>query len=167
MNNSNLLLICTVISLLTMGAGCTVKSSGDQTGYDCDTTSSTEIASVASDNTLMPISIIISPSTETTNINSVSKTSPTKNYTTALNIYQNSGYYFQFSSCLGNPETLNIRSGEKFMIDNRDNKTHEIGIELKNYKLQAYDFAIISIEKNGTYSISCDGSSTVLLNIDA
>ena len=43
------------------------------------------------------------------------------------------------------------------MIDNRDNASHQIGIGTKIYKLAAYDFAIVTIEKAGNFNITCDG----------
>jgi hypothetical protein len=105
----------------------------------------------------MTVSAIIIPGVEIIKTKAGTKIVETKSYGDALETYGTSGYRFQFSNCSGNPGTLTMKIGTKFMIDNRDSIGHQINIGTKAYKLAAYDFAILSIQKIGTFNIICDG----------
>jgi hypothetical protein len=43
------------------------------------------------------------------------------------------------------------------MFDNRDNKSHNFGIGTKSFKLGAYNYAILTTTKTGSFNITCDG----------
>ena len=85
----------------------------------------------------------------------------TKEYQAVLKIYGASGYRFQFTDCHVAPipsSTLVIKSGLKFMLDNRDSTVHKFTVNTQTYTVGAYDFVIVAAPKAvGTYPISCDG----------
>lgn len=89
---------------------------------------------------------------------------PTQNYMDALALYGNSRY--QFVNCSGNPGSLTFKKGVKFMIDNRDNETHQIKIGTKSYTLGAYSYAIVSVAKAASFNITCDGGGAAHANIE-
>ena len=60
---------------------------------------------------------------------------------------------------------MNMKKGTKFMIDNRDNRKHEFALGTKKYQLAAYDFAIITTQKIGTFAITCDGNARASVGI--
>lgn len=84
--------------------------------------------------------------------------SATQRYIDALKIYKTSGYYFQFLKCHGQPGSLTIKKGKKFMLDNRDSVSHKIAFTGQSYRIGGYGFAIATAPlKPGTYFITCDG----------
>lgn len=144
-----ILLLTVIISpILLIGIGC-----------NTDNRDSTFIAGIPIDNTKdgMAISAIIGTGMETIKTKTGIISVPTKNYGAALEIYGKSGYRLQFSNCSGAPGSFTLKIGSKFMIDNRDNKNHTIGIGTKIYNLAAYDYAIVNIQKAGDFNITCDG----------
>jgi hypothetical protein len=60
---------------------------------------------------------------------------------------------------------MNIKKDTNFMLDNRDNKTHIFGIGKKTYTLNAYDFALVNVQKPGDYFITCDGGGAAKVSI--
>ncbi len=88
--------------------------------------------------------------------------SATKAYLDAIKIYKNTGYYFQFVSCHAAPGTLTLKAGKKFMLDNRDSKTHKIAIKGgQSFNIGAYGFAIATAPSAiGNHYITCDGGGT-------
>ncbi len=87
-------------------------------------------------------------------------------YNAALAIYQKSGYRFQFSGCHGTPGTMAIGVGNKYMLDNRDNKAHTIKVGPYSYKLAAYGYAVVTATNKGINNITCDGGGAAQLNIE-
>lgn len=109
----------------------------------------------------MAVSAIIGQGMETVKTETgTTITVATKDYGAAVGVYGKSGYRFQFSNCSGNPGTLTMKVGTKFMIDNRDNISHKISIGTKSYQLAAYDYAIVTIQKVGKFNITCDGGGS-------
>jgi len=111
---------------------------------------------------VMPGVKIVTTTVATKNATKVSTeinttTVETEDYGAAFNIYEKSGYRLQFVGCSGNPGYMTMKLGVTFMIDNRDNESHEIAIASNIYKLDAYDFAIVTIQKAGDFNITCDG----------
>jgi hypothetical protein len=88
-------------------------------------------------------------------------------YAQALNIYGKSGYRIQFSNCSGNPGSLSIAKGTKFMLDNRDDKPHKIVVKSQTFNLKAYGFAVVTAKDVGTYNITCDGGGSAELNVES
>lgn len=154
MNKSTLILLI-IFSVLTIGTGC------GKTNTDNSADSSEDNLSFTERNNQMYVSAVIKHGVKivttkvATKINTT--TVETEDYGAALGIYGKSGYRFQFANCSGNPGYLTMKLGVKFMIDNRDNESHQITIGTKTYKLEAYDFAIVSIQKVGDFIITCDG----------
>lgn len=142
MTKSTLFLLAVAAAILTMGAGCAKQNTNNQTGAGENTPSSTSVASTP----------VVS--------------APTQGYVDALNIYGKSGYRFEFFNCSGIPGSLNIKRGTKFMIDNRDNESHQIGIGTKTYHLGAYSFAVVSVPTVGSANITCDGGGAAHVNVE-
>lgn len=97
--------------------------------------------------------------------NSPPSTNPLS-YSAALNIYRNSGYYFQFSSCHGLPGRISIKRGVKFMMDNRDDVARTLAINGKSYYVSSYNFVIAAAPKTaGKFFITCDGGGAATLHV--
>ena len=151
MKKNTLILLIFVFSILMVGTGCTKTDTNNE-----DTLSFTErnnqkyISAV-----IMPGVKIVTTEVTTkvaTKINTT--TVETEDYGEAVTTHD---YRFQFVNCSGNPGSLTMKLGTKFMIDNRDNASHQISIGTNIYKLEAYDFAIVNIQKVGDFIITCDG----------
>ena len=155
MNRNALVLLVIIFSMLTIGVGCTKTDINDSAGPGEDSLSFAERTDLTYISAVVLPGVKIVTTKVATKINTT--TIETEDYGAALNIYGKSGYRFQFVACSGNPGYLTMKLGTKFMIDNRDNKSHQIGIGTNIYKLEAYDFAIVSIQKIGDFNITCDG----------
>lgn len=149
MKKNTLIQFVVVFFILMVGTGCTKT---DTNNSNEDTLSFTER------NNQMYISAVIMPGVKivTTEVAKKinTKTVETEDYGEAVATYD---YRFQFANCSGNPGSLTMKLGTKFMIDNRDNSSHKIAIGTNVYKLGAYDFAIVNIQKVGDFVITCDG----------
>lgn len=161
MTKNILYLLALAVPLITLGAGC---ATNDQANSGSKNSNSPGVA-VTDTNGLGDLSAVIEPGVTIIKTKTGTSTSATKSYTDALNIYQKSGYRFQFVNCSGIPGTFNIKLGVKFMIDNRDDESHQIGIGTKKYNLAPYDFAVVTVQKIGTYNITCDGGGSAQINV--
>lgn len=162
----NIFLLSIIVPLLLMGAGCVSKSSLNTTADSNATSSDSALTGSTTDATDdMAISAVVEPGVEVVKIKTGTSTVQTKNYMATLKIYGENGYRFQFSNCSGNPGSLNIKRGAKFMIDNRDGESHKIVIGTKIYQLAGYDFALVSIQKAGSYIITCDGGGSAHVGV--
>ena len=164
MNKNFLLMLALATPLLTLGAGCAANNQGGSG----DTVPSAGLNSPMVDATnSLAVSAVIEPGVIAVKTNTgVVVTTPTKNYVAALALYGKSGARFQFANCSGIPGSLHIKRNTKFMIDNRDNKSHAIGIGAKAYQLAAYDFAIVSVQTVGTFNITCDGGGSAQVGVE-
>lgn len=170
MTKKNLTILVVAVLLLATGTGYAIWNTNNKANTNSDTNSDTPtfiagtpINDDGSDE--MTVSAIIAPGIEIIKTKTGTSTAVTKNYSDALSIYAKSGYRFQFSNCSGNPGALTMKIGTKFMIDNRDNESHLISIGTKTYKLAAYDFAIVSIQKVGKFNITCDGGGAANVSV--
>ncbi len=134
MTKNTLFLLALTVSFLTVGVGCTKADINNQTSSGDSNLSFTDR------NNEMAVRAVIGPGVEIVKTKTGTTTVPTKDYGVAVGIYGKSGYRFQFANCSGIPGWLTMKLGTKFMIDNRDNKSHQISIGTKIYKLAAYDF---------------------------
>ena len=160
--NKNILILLTIIfSILTVGTGCTKAEIDNPSSSNEDNLSFTER------NNQMAVSAVIKPGVKIVTTKKGITAVETEDYGTAKGIYGESGYRFQFVDCSGKPGYLTMKLGVKFMIDNRDNKSHQIAIGTKTYKLEAYDFAIVSIQKVGDFNITCDGGGAARVLIQS
>src|ERR1700710_2933976 len=83
--------------------------------------------------------IVTSTDTTSSSVNAAPKIAPpapadaplsaTQKYLDAIRVYKNTGYYFQFVACHGAPGTFTLKKGKKFMLDNRDGKSHKIVVQ--------------------------------------
>lgn len=87
-----------------------------------------------------------------------------KDYSSALNRY-GGGARFQFVNCAGTPGSLSVKSGNAFMLDNRDNETHSIKVGTVAYSIKPYGFMVIKIQKAGQYPITCDGGGSAMVKV--
>ncbi len=162
--NSNLLLGAITVPILTMGVGCTVQNIDNQihSNYDSSYTTYATSTEVSSSGTL-PISFVIEPGVQVVQIDSGPPLITTENYGTALSLYEKSGMRFGFTNCSSNLKSLITRPDINFMIDNRDNKSHTIGIGDNTYTFAPYDFAIVKIKKVGNFTITCDDNEVAYI----
>ena len=84
-------------------------------------------------------------------------TAVTQSYADAYKIYAASGFRYQFVNCSGDPGSMVVKTGQKFMMDNRDNKSHKFVVQGKAITIGNYGFAVITAGKVGTSKITCDG----------
>jgi len=82
-------------------------------------------------------------------------------------VKQYKGYIYQFDrNCtLVNPSYLILKNGVKFVIDNRENKTHTFAFSNNKYILKAYNYVIVSATPVGTNYISCDGIHRAVVEV--
>ncbi len=160
MNKIALLLFAAATPLLTVGAGCATSGTNNLT-----TTTTSATTSVDGTDELA-IYAIIEPGVELIKTKTGTSTAATQSYMTALGIYGKNGARFQFVNCSGNPGTLNIKRGTKFMLDNRDNVEHKISVGATTYQIPAYSFAIIGVQKSGSYNITCDGGGAAHVGVE-
>lgn len=90
-----------------------------------------------------------------------------KNYGEAFNAYSQSGNYFQFSECIPTGRnSLVLKKGLYFMIDNRDQVSHRFGVGNKSYNVAALGYVIVPTPATaGDYNITCDGAARVELKV--
>lgn len=88
-------------------------------------------------------------------------------YEEALSIYKYSGYLMQFTDCKTKPGSLTMKTGNSFMIDNRDSRSVKIVIQgEREVSLAAYGFAIIGAPvKEGAHSVTCDNKTSANINV--
>lgn len=156
--------------LVLLGAGCAQEARVPEYEKGIDESAvSTSTATTISDRfDGLTVSAIVEPGVETTKTAAGKVvTAPTKNYSAALSTYGAAGARFQFINCSGTPGTLSIKKGNSFMLDNRDNKTHTLGIGVASYKLAPYDFAIIKLQNVGSFPITCDGGGSARVDVQA
>lgn len=174
MKKNKLLLLAGAFSLLAIGAGCAPKNKADNDTGNPALTNRTYIddqgnsgVAVESDSLEegKAVSVVIKPGITVIKTKIGVENVVTPDYENALDVYGKSGWRFQFVKCSGLPGSMVMKLGTKFMIDNRDNADHQIAIGTQTYKLSAYDFAIISIKKAGSYNITCDGGGAARVEI--
>lgn len=160
--------VSAALPLILLGAGCNLWPADDQARI-AGTRPQTNSATSPTTDT----DIATTPTAATTNenaeivevyaglivikTNTGTSTVATKSYTDSLAIYGKSNARFQISNCSGRPGSFTIKKGTKFMVDNRDSVAHTFGIGTQTFKLGAYDYAIITVSKPGTHTITCDG----------
>lgn len=167
MTKNTTLLLALALPILLMGAGCTAQNSDNLVGDNYTSPSSSSASSTTEDGSdELAVLAVVEPGVAVIKTKTGTATAATQSYTDALRIYSKIGTRFQFASCSGNPGTLNIKRGTKFMIDNRDSASHEIGIGTQTYRLAAYGFAIVSIQKTGSYNITCDGGGAAHVGVE-
>lgn len=179
-----------IVSVLLVGGGCTTSTQpqNSQAYYDANsyrlapaasipigTAPGYEPADPAPPTTSNPTPPeITDDTTETSVVNqSVKNTVVTQTktpaplaYNDALNIYRNHGAYIQFASCSGNPGSISIKRGTKFMIDNRDSVARIYVIGTMQYNVAQYGFAIVTTPLYaGTYYITCNGGGAAALQV--
>lgn len=134
------------------------KSEYSNTASSTEQTASSSPATASTTNQTAKIPVIKRPPVPTGQTASES-------YLQALKIYKNSGYYLQFYPCQATPGTLTVKKGSKIMLDNRDSKTHVIGIKSVKYNIGSYNFAIATLNTLGTNYITCDGGGSAQITV--
>jgi|SRR3989344_402019 len=89
-------------------------------------------------------------------------------YTKALNTYVNR---IEFNNCDGrvgreSTNSMVVKKGDKFMLDNNDPKGHTYKVKTQTFKLGPYTFAIVTARDVGTYQITCDGVGGAQLTVN-
>lgn len=167
-------LVTTLLALsLLVGAGCARKEPLVTAPVVSDTNPTTDETTVPDFDIVtttyngsdeLAISAIVEPGVTTQKKQDGTLTTvPTPSYTAAINDY--GAARFQFANCSGNPGSLTIAKGRTFMLDNRDNLTHQFAIANRIYQLKAYDFALVQITKPGNFPITCDGGGAAQVTI--
>lgn len=129
---------------------------------------STQIPSVVSTSTgQTPSATVPAPVKRPTTVKPSIPTGQTASeaYLSALNVYQKTGYYMQFFPCQATPGSMILKKGSKIMLDNRDAKSHLIGIRSVRYNIGAYNFAITSLDSLGTNYVTCDGGGVAQITV--
>jgi hypothetical protein len=118
-----------------------------------------------------------SPSTTATTIPSISpktarpQTTPKPSTLKAAETYQGAlktygGFRFQFTSCHAIPGSMVLKQGQKFMLDNRDEKAHTIAVGSQKYPVAPYNFAIATAPKTlGEVRITCDNGGSASISV--
>lgn len=90
-----------------------------------------------------------------------SQTSGGLTFTQAIDKYGSTR--FEFVNCNGFPGSFTLKKGSKYMLDNRDDAAHTIGVGSQSYKLGALSFAIETASQVGTLNVTCDGGGAAKL----
>lgn len=90
---------------------------------------------------------------------------PVLNYAELIKKYE--GYRFQFSSnCTQvTPNSVVIKSGSQFMIDNREDKSHTFVFDKQKYPVKAYGYAIVTTKTTGRLAILCDDAQRAVVTV--
>lgn len=82
---------------------------------------------------------------------------PAMSYGDAVKKYD--GIRFQFgNNCASvTPTSFVLKSGEQFMVDNRENIIHTFTFEKQRYVVMPFGYAIFTTRTGGAQSIYCDG----------
>jgi len=125
--------------------------------------SSTETASTSASSTIK----VTKPKPTVTSKTSVgAEGAITQSYADALKIYSASGYRIQIVNCVSTPNSLTLKKGVKFMIDNRDSTTHKIKVDTTTYTVKGYGFVIAVAGKVGSTNLYCDGRNAAKIVIE-
>ncbi len=93
--------------------------------------------------------------------------SMTTAYNTAFTSFHGSSYYMQLTSCHGSPGFLSLKAGARFMLDNRDSKSHRLTLGNVVYSLPAYGYVVTKAPSLvGTFPLTCDGGGAANINIE-
>ncbi len=84
-------------------------------------------------------------------------------YQKAVSTYQ---YRFQLDNCHGTPGSISLKSGVKFMVENKDDAAHKIAVAGQTFQTKAFGFFVTSVTKAGTYPITCDGGGAAQLIVE-
>jgi len=105
------------------------------------------------------------PTTPTKTVVAPKTTTPVMNYTDLVNKYI--GYRFQFANncSTASPSAFVIKSGSKFMIDNRENIAHTFTFDKQKYTVKPYGYVIITTRAAGSQAVFCDGVQRVTVNV--
>ncbi|MBP9761019.1 MAG: hypothetical protein KBD15_02145 [Candidatus Magasanikbacteria bacterium] len=155
MKHVTFFLLALPLVCVTLGAGCRVPNTTTQQTGAYNNFSSTSDNSTKN---ILSVTATIEQGFVGTNTPQGDVTTSTVVYDEAFALYEKNGDYFQFSNCIGNPQTFTIKNGTTFMIDNKDNVAHTIDIGTNTYQLDAYDFALVTLTQAGSYNVMCDGS---------
>ena len=80
-------------------------------------------------------------------------------------------YRIQFVECHGTATypgmgTLIVKKNVKFMLDNRDKEAHTFAFAGQSHRVGGLGWLIASVDKAGTYNITCDGGGAATLTIE-
>lgn len=80
-------------------------------------------------------------------------------YTAALSKY--AGRRVQFSTnCAMTPAKATFKAGTKVMLDNRGSSVNTVTVGDSLYRIQAYNFAFITLADAGTLTVSCGSNNS-------
>jgi hypothetical protein len=84
-------------------------------------------------------------------------------YEQAIDLYV--GRRFQFVNCRGNPGSMVVTKGTKFLLDNRDPAAHTIVVGKASYRVPGLGFAVATASTVGLLNITCDGGGSASINV--
>lgn len=167
MSKNTLLVLAITLPLFILGAGCATQKTNTQSNSQYRTSSSDDTVTPNSEeNDELAISAVILSGVKVVNIQTGTSTLATQSYEEAVALYDTSGTRFQIIQCSINPKSITVKQNVKFMIDNRDNQNHQLGIGTTKYSLAPYNFAIITIQKTGSFNITCDGAGETHVEVE-
>lgn len=91
-------------------------------------------------------------------------------YDATLNSYRKSGYILQFDGCklatTFTGSTFNMGKGAKFALLNAGSGSRTYKLFGKSYTLAQADYVVFMVEKNGIYSVICDGTNAASIHVN-
>lgn len=174
-----MVVIAIAVAVILFVAGMMINHSRDKAGSDkaesdqgantqqnfneLTTASSTETAST----TVSSTTKITKPKPVVTTKTSVgAEGAITESYADALKTYSASGYRIQIVNCASTPNSLTLKKGVKYMIDNRDSTAHKIKVETTTYTVKGYGYVIATASKVGSTNLYCDGRNVAKIVIE-
>ncbi len=155
--------------LALMGAGCARQSPMSNTQNNPTDNITVTTSAVEATPTTTTKSVTTTPQQSAT----VKKTTVKPNvtaamkYTEVMQMYQKSGYRFQFLNCQATPGNMTLKARVKFMLDNRDAETHKIKVGGTSYTVGSYNYVIATAPSTvGTHYVTCDGGGSARINVE-
>ena len=72
------------------------------------------------------------------------------------------GTTFQFdANCRARPATMAVEIRDQILLDNQSSKQRTVSVGNRIYVIPAYNFAIVSMPRVGTFPLSCDDTENV------
>jgi hypothetical protein len=74
---------------------------------------------------------------------------------------------FQFrDGCQGTPATIAVKKGTPVMLDNRNATAYSFKADTQTFRIAGYDYAVFYPQVLGNLVVTCNGKTSVTLNVE-
>lgn len=90
-------------------------------------------------------------------------------YSQAINLYGSEGsrnrLQFSGTGCMASPGTMTVKQGTRVLFDNRGFQARTYKVGSQTVRIEANDFAVITMYELGNLNVTCDGGGTAKINV--